>query len=426
MTAPLSGLKILDFSTLLPGPCATMMLADMGAEVLRVESPSRIDLLRVVPPMIGKVSAGHAYLNRSKRSVALDLKNPEAREVIASLIKDYDIVVEQFRPGVMDKLGFGYEQLKQMNPGVIYCSITGYGQSGPYKNRAGHDINYLALAGISSYSGRRNSGPPALGVQMADVAGGSHHAVMGILAAVIQRMNSGHGTHLDVSMCDAAFTMNHMAMAAHLATGKDPEPEDSPLNGAGGYDYFETADGRYVSVGALEPQFVKMLCQKLEIDDLSSLMLSQNPQHCLAVKSALKEAFRQQPLVHWEQVFADVDACVEPVLTLSESMRHPHFEERGMICEVMDCDGNPHAQLASPIRFSGVRYSPLHTGAELGEHTRQVLRECGYTEEKIASMNANGVFGKNTQITLILVGKTVPATSPGTVGFSSSLIFHRV
>ncbi|OZG72169.1 carnitine dehydratase [Hahella sp. CCB-MM4] len=398
MTVPLSGLKILDFSTLLPGPCATMMLADMGAEVLRIESPTRMDLLRVVPPMTGKVSASHAYLNRSKRSVALDLKKAQSKEVIARLLDDYDIVVEQFRPGVMDKLGLGYEQLKEINPRLIYCSITGYGQTGPYRNRAGHDINYLALAGISSYSGRKTSGPPALGIQVADVAGGSHHAVMGILAAVIQRMNTGQGTHIDISMCDAAFTMNHMAMAAHLATGHDPEAEDSPLNGAGGYDYFETSDGRYVSVGALEPQFVQRLCQILDIADLSMLMLSQKPEDCSRVKTALAEAFRQRDLAHWQGVFANEDACVEPVLSLSESVQHPQFVEREMICEVSDGKGHSQRQLASPIRFSGTATRPPFIGAELGEHTHQVLFEAGYTEEQIHAMNDLGLFGKTMKL----------------------------
>ena len=190
MLGPLATLKVLDFSTLLPGPFASLLLADMGAEVLRIESPTRLDLLRVLPPHDQGVSASHAYLNRNKRSLALDLKQPEALEVIRSLLQDYDIVLEQFRPGVMERLGLGYEALKAINPKLIYVSITGYGQTGPYKDRAGHDINYLALSGVASYTGRADSGPLPLGMQVADVAGGSLHGVIGLLAAVIARQQT--------------------------------------------------------------------------------------------------------------------------------------------------------------------------------------------------------------------------------------------
>ena len=193
MTAPLTGLKVLDFSTLLPGPFATLMLADLGAEVIHVESPSRMDLVRIMPPYADGQATAHAYLNRNKQSITLDLKQSASIEQVKQLIGQYDIVVEQFRPNVMARLGLSYDDLKQINPKLIYCSITGYGQTSDYKNRAGHDINYLALSGIAGHSGRQDSGPPPLGIQVADVAGGSLHAVIGILAAVIERQVSGQG-----------------------------------------------------------------------------------------------------------------------------------------------------------------------------------------------------------------------------------------
>ena len=183
----LSDVKILDLSTLLPGPYASMMLADLGAQVLRVDSPTRVDLVRELPPKIGDSSAAHQYLNRSKKSIALDLKQPEAIEIIKSLVKEYDVVLEQFRPGVMDRLGIGYKALKSINPKLIYCAITGYGQTGPYKDRAGHDLNYLAIAGISSYSKRKAQSPIPQGIQIADIAGGSLHSVIGILTALRHR-----------------------------------------------------------------------------------------------------------------------------------------------------------------------------------------------------------------------------------------------
>ena len=197
---PLTGLKVLDFSTLLPGPYATQMLADMGAEVLRVEAPGRYDMMRDVEPKINGASCAHGSVNRNKRSLALDLKHPEAGNIIRKLLADYDIVVEQFRPGVMKRLGLDYDSLAATNPRLIYCSITGYGQTGPLKDRAGHDINYLSLAGLASFSGRKETGPVLSGTQIADVGGGSHHAVMGILAAVIQRHTTGKGQYIDISV----------------------------------------------------------------------------------------------------------------------------------------------------------------------------------------------------------------------------------
>src|SRR5690606_23099685 len=259
MKGPLSSLKILDFSTLLPGPFASLLLADMGAEVLRIESPTRTDLVRVLPPHVDGVSASHAYLNRNKRCLALDLKKPEAVEVVRRLVQDYDILVEQFRPGVMNKLGLGYEALKAINPRLTYVSITGYGQTGPYKDRAGHDLNYLALSGLSSYTGRRDSGPLPLGMQVADIAGGSLHGVIGLLAAVIARQSTGQGQHVDISMTDCAFSLHAMAGAGFLAAGQEPDMENQALNGGSFYDYYRTCDVRWLSVGRLESQFIQLV-----------------------------------------------------------------------------------------------------------------------------------------------------------------------
>jgi len=213
---PLKGLKILDFTTLLPGPYATMLLADLGAKVLRMESPTRPDILRGLPPMAGEdnpVSAAHATINRNKKSLALNLKDPRAGEIVRRLLAEYDVILEQFRPGIMEKLGLGYESLKQTREDLIYCSITGYGQTGPLKDRAGHDINYLALSGLASHSGRADSGPSLAGTQVADIAGGSHHAAMAILAAAYRRQQSGEGSRIDISMTDCAFALNAISGA---------------------------------------------------------------------------------------------------------------------------------------------------------------------------------------------------------------------
>ncbi len=354
MPGPLTSLKILDFSTLLPGPYATMLLADMGADVLRVEAPDRMELTRVMPPHDGGTSTAHAYLNRGKRSLGLDLKKEGSAEVIKDLVKDYDVVIEQFRPGVMDRLGIGYDTLKAINPKLIYCAITGYGQTGPYKDRAGHDINYLALAGVSSHCGRADSGPPPMGIQIADVAGGSHHAVMGVLAAVIHRQQSGEGQFVDISMTDAAFALNAMSGAACLAGGQEQKPESSLLNGGSFYDYYQTSDGRWLSVGSLEPQFSSRLCDTLGLPEIKSFALSQNPEHQQKMKAALKEKIAEQTLAQWQEIFADQDACVEPVLTISEAAEHPQLKGRGMVIGVDREDGSeqhwlPHQVQPDPV-----------------------------------------------------------------------------
>jgi len=366
MPGPLSNLKVLDFSTLLPGPYATMLLADMGADVLRVEAPGRLDLTRVMPPLEDGVSTSHTFLNRGKRSLGLDLKQEGSADLVKQLVTEYDVVIEQFRPGVMDRLGIGYETLKAINPNLIYCAITGYGQTGPYKDRAGHDINYLSLAGVSSHCGRRETGPPPMGIQVADVAGGSHHAVMGILAAVIHRQQTGEGQFIDISMTDAAFALNTMAGAAALAGGQEQKPESSMLNGGTFYDYYQTSDGRWLSVGSLEPQFSDRLCDALGIPDMKSFALSQNPEHQQAIREALKSTIAQKTLAQWQDVFANVDACVEPVLTITEAAEHPQLKARGMVIDVAKGAGGTQKQIGHPIKFSATPCESRYIGRTLG------------------------------------------------------------
>ena len=386
MVGPLASLKVLDFSTLLPGPFASLLLADMGAEVLRIESPTRMDLLRVLPPHDRGISASHAYLNRNKRSLALDLKQPEALDVIKRLLQDYDIVLEQFRPGVMERLGLGYEALKAINPKLIYVSITGYGQTGPYKDRAGHDINYLALAGLSSYTGRADSGPLPLGAQVADVAGGSLHGVIGLLAAVIARQQTGQGQYLDVSMTDCAFSLNAMAGAGYLACDVEPGREDQMLNGGSFYDYYRSRDGRWLSVGSLEPDFMKRLCTALGLEELASLGLSPQPAQQKRLKDALTVEFEKHDFAELCALFAGLDACVEPVLSLSEAVQHPQMQARELVTEVPRGDGTSQVQMACPLKFSQSLPQPRHIGATLGQHTDQVLDELGYSAQRIAEL----------------------------------------
>jgi len=392
MSGPLASLKVLDFSTLLPGPFASLLLADMGAEVLRIESPTRLDLLRVLPPHDQGVSASHAYLNRNKRSLALDLKQAEAVAIVRQLVADYDIVLEQFRPGVMERLGLGYEALKAINPKLIYVSITGYGQTGPYKDRAGHDINYLALAGVASYTGRQDSGPLPLGVQLADVGGGSLHAVIGLLAAVIARQHSGVGQYLDVSMTDCAFSLNAMAGAGYLACGVEPARENQVLNGGSFYDYYRSREGRWLSVGSLEPAFMQQLCAALGRPELAAQGLSPRPEQQKALKLALQVEFEKRSFDELCELFAGIDACVEPVLSLSEAVEHPQLKARELVSQVPRGDGSSQAQMACPLKFSEGLPEPRHIGAAVGAHTDEVLAQLGISEQRIGELRAARVI----------------------------------
>ncbi|WP_152221437.1 CaiB/BaiF CoA-transferase family protein [Pseudomonas sp. SCB32] len=392
MNGPLASLKILDFSTLLPGPFASLLLADMGAQVLRVESPTRMDLVRVLPPHVDGTSASHAYLNRNKRSIGLDLKQPQAVEVVKQLVQEYDIVLEQFRPGVMDKLGVGYEALKAINPRLIYVSITGYGQTGPLRDRAGHDINYLALAGIASYTGRRDTGPLPLGVQLADIGGGSLHGVMGLLAAVIHRQQTGEGQQVDVSMTDCAFSLHGMAGAGYLAAGVEPDMESLALNGGSFYDYYRTRDGRWFSVGSLEPQFMQQFCAAIGRPELAARGLSPKPEDQQALKREIAIEFERHDFSEWQERFVALDACVEPMLSLSEAVEHPQLRERGVVTQVPNGKGGEQRQMACPIRFSAGRPEPRHIGVALGAHTGEVMAELGYSTEQVEVLKAAKVI----------------------------------
>ena len=389
MTGPLKQLKILDFSTLLPGPYATMLLADMGADVIRIESPTRADMLKETSPKFEKYSYAHYSINRNKRSLAIDLKNPQAKEVIVKLIADYDILIEQFRPGVMKKFGLDYESLKIVNPKLIYCSITGYGQTGELKNRAGHDINYLALSGLASYSGRKESGPSLSATQIADLAGGSHHAVMSILAAEIARRSTDLGQHLDISIRDTAFSLNTMFGASALASEVDPDLEDQILNGGSFYDYYKTSDGRYISVGSLEPKFAKLFFETIARPQW--LMRAANKEEIGALKADIAEVFALQDYQYWKNKFNKIDACIEPVLSINEVANHPMFESRKMILEIKLANDHQIKQIAPAVKFSENR-EDFFVGKKLGEDSETILRSIGYSDARIDQLIKNGII----------------------------------
>jgi len=390
MSGPLRGIKVLDFTRLLPGPFGTMVLGDLGADVVRVEAPNFPDLLRVMPPMDGEVSAAHREMNRNKRSIMVDLKNPAGASVIKRLVKSFDVVLEQFRPGVMDRLGAGYQELRAENPRIIYCSITGYGQDGPYRDRAGHDMNYLALSGIMSYTGRRESGPLPLGIQIADQCAGGLNAVIAVLAALLHRSRTGEGQYIDISMTDGAIHLACLELMNHLSGASEAKRESTVLNGGSYYDFYETGDGQYMSAGGLEPQFFAAMCRTLGREDLIRYHLAMGERGRF-LKDELQKEFKKKTRAEWEQIFSRVDACVEPALALSEVADHPLTLARKMVVEVEREDGSKQRQVGTPYKFSCAECEFKFAGVAPGRHTDLVLTECGFSPAEIADLKAQSV-----------------------------------
>lgn len=388
MTA-LSNLKVLDFSTLLPGPYASLVLADLGAEVLKISSKTKPDIVADYPPFIEgtDISANQAWLGRNKKNLFLNLKKPEAVEVVKKLIMEYDIILEQFRPGVMDRLGLGYETLKTINPRLIYCSLTGYGQTGPLNKQAGHDINYLARSGNMAHAGRKSTGPVLTNMQIADVAVGSMNSVIGILAAVNYRHLTGEGQFVDISMYDGMIPFNGMDGTAFLASGKEPVREGQRLNGGCIYDFYETKDHQYLSVGCLEPKFWAVFCQCIDREEYIEKTVW--PEDIDVVKEDIRQILKSRTRDEWMEIFRGKDVCVEPVLSMKEALlTDEHVKVREMVVDVElpSVEGKTVKQMGSPIKLSQSPVSYRHGGYPLGYHTEEILKSMGYTEEEIEDL----------------------------------------
>jgi len=337
--AALDGVDVLDLTLLLPGPLCTQILLDLGANVTKVEPPAPGDYMSLWPPMAGDVSAMYLALNHGKQRITLNLKDTGDRERFLEMVAKADVVVEGFRPGVLDRLEVGYKQLSEVNPRIILCSISGYGQQGPLSQRAGHDLNYQALAGVLSICGGEGATPPNPALQVADTCGGSYAAAMLILAALLQRATSNQGRHIDVSMSEQLLPLMTTSFANAAAEGRDPLRDGELLSGgAPCYRIYRTADGQFISVGSLEPKFWEALASALDMPELATtphLVTDQSD----AITGRLSEVFATKTAAEWATIFAETDACCEPVLTFSEVTAHEHWNTRDSFREIETSDG---------------------------------------------------------------------------------------
>jgi crotonobetainyl-CoA:carnitine CoA-transferase CaiB-like acyl-CoA transferase len=378
----LAGVRVLDFSRLLPGPFCSLLLADLGADVVKLEEPGAGDYARWYPPMAGDVGGAFAALNRDKRSVAVNLKNSRGVAVAHRLAERADVLVESFRPGVMDRLGLGFDALAARNPRLVYCAISGYGQEGPYRDRAGHDIDYAALAGVVALTGARGGVPVQPGIQVGDFSGALYGAIA-ILAALYERERSGRGRFLDVSMTEGALSFLTM-LFGKVAAGfeRATRGEDELAGGFPCYGVYATSDGKAMALGALEPKFWQAFCEAVERPDLAGqghLAGSAGD----AARAEVAAVFRTRTRDEWISFLAGRDVCCEPVLEPAEVPDHPLHRARGSFLEVSGL---------SLLKTPGAATGAHRAAPRLGEHTREVLSEAGCAPEEIESLIADGVL----------------------------------
>ncbi len=383
LSGALDGVRVLDLTRLLPGPFLTMVLADLGADVVKVEDPRLGDYLRAMPPQKHGIGGRYAAVNRGKRSMTLDLKQAAARDAFLRMCERADVVVESFRPGVMERLGLGYEALRARNRGIILCSLTGFGQDGPYRDRAAHDVNYVGLTGVLALTGNRGGAPVLPGVQIADFAGGAMWGLSGILAALWQRdKHGGNGAHLDISMTEGvlAFLASELG---NLWAGGSPVTRGVGIltGGAACYGLYRTADDRYLSLGALEPKFWEAFNRVIGRGSSPQELLLP-PAEQERIRGEIQAILAKETLSTWRQRLQAADCCCEPVLELDEVEPFAQHVAREMVFVIDGPKGEPLKQLRTPLgRPVAATPPPGH-----GQHTREVLLEYGFTAAEVAAL----------------------------------------
>jgi crotonobetainyl-CoA:carnitine CoA-transferase CaiB-like acyl-CoA transferase len=380
---PLQGIRVLDFSRLLPGPFASLILGDLGAQVDKIEDPSGGDYLRHMPPQIGDQSAMFLAINRNKRSACLDLKKPSAQKAMLTMVERYDVLFDQFRPGVLERLGLSYATLRARNPRLVICALTGYGQDGPLAQRAGHDINYLSRAGVLGFQGPAGAPPTVPGFQLADMGGGLWCA-LGILAALRERDRTGEGSVVDIAMVEASMGFAFSNYGNLLAGFAVQRGNEGLTGGLAIYATYFTKDDELVSLGALEPKFWSAFCGGVGLEvEMSALLPGA---HQAALKEKLAALFRTKTRAEWEAFSKAHDCCLEPVLRPEELTKDPHLSARGLFFE-MDSPWGKLQQMRTPLTARGQAHAPP---PKQGEHTDAILREAGIDAATIATMRAEG------------------------------------
>jgi crotonobetainyl-CoA:carnitine CoA-transferase CaiB-like acyl-CoA transferase len=374
MAPPLRNLKCLDLSRQLPGPFCSMMLADLGIDVLIVSSPTDV------------MGLGLPLVQRNKRSMTLNLKSAEGKKIFSELAKNADIVLEGFRPGVTTRLGIDYASMAALNPRLVYCSISGYGQDGPYRDKVGHDVNYLGYAGVMGVSGSVGGPPTLMPVQVADIGGGALMATVGILGALMAREHTGRGQFVDISMMDGSFAWNVFHVMLYLAGGDQPTRGATRLTGHHPcYAIYETKDGKYVTVGALEEHFWRNLCVQLAVEDFipDQFVEGARREEMLRV---IREKFKQKTQAEWLQQLGPVDICFGPVNSIPEAFADPQVAARGLLHQV-----GGFTLLGSPLKFSDTPPPQPTPPPQFGQHTDEVLQRLGYGAEAVAKLRSSGV-----------------------------------
>ena len=390
---PLSGLRVLDLTRLLPGGFCTLLLADFGAEVVKVEDTGMGDYIRWAPPYYegaddSAKSALYLSLNRGKRSIRLNLKEERGREALLRLVSHYDVLVESFRPGVLDRLGVGYERLAQENPGLVYCAITGYGQDGPYRDRSGHDMNYLGLVGLLGLTGEKDGPPVQAAGQIADLGGGALMAAFGIMAALRERDASGEGQFVDVSMADGSLSWLAMVAGRYFAERVAPQRGDLELAGRlVCYRPYACKDG-WVTLGALEPKFWQAWCRGVGREDLIEKQFEAPGSDAHA---EVERLFLERTRDEWQRFASQHDCCLEPVLGLDEALDSELVRAREMVVEIEQPGARePVRQLGVPVKLSRTPGSPQGPGPVLGADTHEVLRDAGFDDDEIRELEEGG------------------------------------
>jgi alpha-methylacyl-CoA racemase len=395
VTRPLEDVRVLDLTRLLPGGFCTLLLADLGADVIKVEDTGPGDYVRWAPPYygseeqtpLGTRSAIYLSLNRNKRSIRLDLKQEPARQALIKLAETAEVLVESFRPGVLEKLGVGYEVLRQANHALVYCPITGYGQDGPNRDRAGHDMNYLGLNGVLSLTGERDGPPIQSGGQIADLGGGALMAAVGILAALHEARRSGEGQTVDISMTDGSLAWLAMEAGRYFGSGEVPTRGEVMLSGGIiCYRPYEARDG-WVTCGALEPKFWAAFCKGVGREDLIEKQFERpgSPAH-----AQVAEIFRGRTREQWRAFNDEHDAMIEPVLELDEALSSELVREREMVISYEQPELGEVKQLGFPVKLSRTPAGVHRPAPALGEHTAEVLQEAGYSADQVQALEESG------------------------------------